>query len=80
MNNEKPVQPLCLALTEAEEEITAAINNAAKNHRIPFYLLEPIVTNAARQVSGFAAVERQNAKAAYDKQLEEYEKGGANDG
>lgn len=81
MNNEKmPIKPFCLRMMEAEAEIAKAINNAVKENRLPYYLLEPIVANAARQVSELAAAERQNAKAVYEAQLEEYAKDGANDG
>jgi hypothetical protein len=76
----KPELPISLALVEAEKEIYNAINSVVEKYRLPFFLLEPTVTKAAREVSEYAAAERQRAKAEYEKQLEEYEKGGADNG
>lgn len=82
MNNEKkkPELPIALALIEAEQEITSTINSVVEKYRLPFYLIEPFVTDTARQVSEHAAAERRRARAEYEKQLEEYEKGGADNG
>ena len=76
----KPELPISLALVEAEKEIYNAINSVVEKYGLTFFLLEPTVTKAAREVSEHAAAERQRAKAAYEKQLEEYEKGGADNG
>lgn len=70
-----PIKPLCLALEEAKAEIFAAVNMASKKHNIPFFLLESIVQEAARQASGIANTERENAARTYEKQLTEYQKG-----
>lgn len=67
---EKTVKkPICLELVEAKADIFAAINNAAQNRGIPFYLLESIVEEAARQVSECARKEREIAKRTYEEEL-----------
>ncbi len=76
----KPELPISLALVEAEKEIYNAVNNIVEKYRLPFYLIEPTATKVAREISEHAAAERQRAKAEYEKQLEEYEKGGADNG
>lgn len=74
MDNTKPVRPLVLELDDAREEIFAAINRATSERHIPFYLLENIVYDAARQVSEHAKSERDRIKNAYEIQLAEFEK------
>lgn len=74
MDNTKPVRPLVLELDDAREEIFAAINRAMSERHIPFYLLENIVYDAARQVSEHAKSERDRIKNAYEIQLAEFEK------
>lgn len=71
-----PTQPLCLALEEAKAEIFAAINMTAKKHELPFYLLEHIVNEAARQTSECAKNERESASREYERQLFEFNKRG----
>lgn len=67
---------LCLELMDAKECIFGVINDFHKNHRIPFYLLESIVQDAARQVAAFAESERKSELQAYECKLKEAEKGG----
>ena len=67
----KPSRPTCLELVDAKAEIFKTINDVSKKRQIPFWLLESIILDAARQVSELAAKERENAKQAYEKQLEE---------
>ena len=69
---EAPARPMCLELAEAQADIMNAINAAVRNRKIPFYLLESIVNDAARQVTGFAKAERTQAKKLYEQQLDEY--------
>lgn len=69
-----PVRPLCLELEDAKAEIFAVINMTPKKHNIPFYLLESIVMEAARQVSEVARQERELAAADYEKQVAEFNK------
>jgi hypothetical protein len=73
-----PERPLCLELLDARDRIFAVINDCANKHRIPFYLLESIVNDAARQVSRLADTERENARRRYEN--ENADKGGAEDG
>lgn len=71
-----PVRPLCLELEDAKAEIFSIISMTAKKHKIPFYLLESVVTEAARQVSGLAQKEREEAARDYERQLYEFNKRG----
>lgn len=64
-----PARPLCLEIEDAKMEIFDAINRASKERHIPFYLLESIVDDAARQVAKLANAERETAKRAYEDQL-----------
>ena len=75
---DKPTRPLCLELQDAKAEIFEAIKKAAEDKRLPWYLIEPIVSDAAKQVSENARQERQTAAELYEKQLSEFEqtKGG----
>lgn len=69
----EPVRPLCLELQDAQAEIFGAIKKVAEKRCLPWYLVEPIVSDAAKQVSENARQERQNAAAMYEKQLKEFE-------
>ena len=75
--NEKttPVRPLVLELDDAREEIFGTINRLATERHIPFYLLEGIINDAAKQVSALAKAEREKAKQMYDEQLAELNNG-----
>lgn len=66
-----PVRPLVLELDDAREEIFGTINRLATERHIPFYLLEGIINDAARQVVALAKTEREKAKQMYDEQLAE---------
>ena len=68
-----PTRPLCLELDDVKRDIVNVINAATKSG-VPFFLLESIVNDCANQVSANARAERESAKAAYNKQLEEYRK------
>lgn len=71
----KPVRPLILELDDAREEIFGTVNRLATERHIPFYLLESIMNDAARQVSALAKTEREKAKQMYDEQLAEMNSG-----
>ncbi len=72
-NTDKPARPLCLELQDAQAEIFGAIKQVAQKRHLPWYLIEPIISDAAKQVSGNARQERQSAAALYEKQLREFE-------
>lgn len=76
MKNEQTIPPIPSALLyeDAEDKIFGAVNSAAKQNGIPFYLLEGILTNILHQVRAQAEAERENARQTYKKQMEEYEK------
>lgn len=78
----KPVRPLVLELDGAREEIFGTVNRLATERHIPFYLLESMINDAARQVSSLAKTEREQAKRMYDEQIAELNDGkeGKNDG
>lgn len=67
-----PSRPLCLELTDARRRIYSVINDLAQNKRIPFYLLEGIVNEAARDVKANAEIERTKAAELYQQQLKEF--------
>ena len=67
-----PSRPLCLSLADAERRIYSVINDLAQNQRIPFYLLEGIVNEAARDVKANAEIERTKAAELYQQQLKEF--------
>lgn len=71
---EAPARPLCMELVEAKADIMNAINAVVINRKIPFYLLESIVADAARQVAERARAERERAQQMYEQQLEEFKK------
>ena len=64
-----PVRPLVLELDDAREEIFGTVNRLATERHIPFYLLEGMMNDAARQVSALAKTEREKAKQMYDEQI-----------
>lgn len=70
----EPARPLCLELQDAQTEIFGTIKKIAEKRGLPWYLLEYIVTDAAKQVAENARQERQGAAAMYEKQLEEFKK------
>lgn len=65
--DQKVIKPMSMELEEAQAQIVGAINDCAS--RVPFYLLERIVTDAARQVSALARKEREIDKQEYEKQI-----------
>lgn len=67
-----PSRPLCLSLTDARRRIYSVINDLAQNQHIPFYLLEGIVNDAAREVKANAEIERTQAAELYQQQLKEF--------
>lgn len=73
-SNNKPSIPFVLRYDSAEEKIFSAINESAKVEKIPFYLLEGILTNILHQVREQATAERENAARLYEQQMEEYNK------
>lgn len=70
---DKPARPLCLELQDAQAEIFGTIKKVAEKRHLPWYLIEPIISDAAKQVSENARQERQSAAALYEKQLREFE-------
>ena len=69
----KPNKPFCLEYDEAENKIFSAVDESAKVNKIPFYLLEGILTNLLHQVRENAKAEKANAARSYEKQMKEYE-------
>ena len=67
----KPKKPFCLEYDEAEGEIFSAVSESAK--KVPFYLIEGILTNLLHQVRENAKAEKVNAARAYEQQMKEYE-------
>lgn len=69
---EKKVErSLCVELMDAKECIFGVLNEFHKKHKIPFYLLESIVLDAARQVTACAEAERKSELQAYERKLAE---------
>ena len=66
-------KPFCLEYDEAENKIFSAVDESAKVNKIPFYLLEGILTNILHQVRENAKAEKANAARSYEKQMKEYE-------
>jgi hypothetical protein len=60
MNMEKE---LVIALAEAEQETTAAINSIMQKHGLPCYLFEPVVDKIHRQLIDGRASELAAARA-----------------
>lgn len=67
MNNKKPI---ILAIEDFKTELTQSINELLQKHQLPMYLIEPIFTNMAKEVSTQAQIELLNTR----KQYEEGEK------
>lgn len=68
----EPKKPFCLEYTEAENKIFNAIQESVTVNKIPFYLLEGILTNILHQVRENAKTEKENASIIYLKQMQEY--------
>ena len=68
----EPTIPFVLRYDSAENKIFSAVNESAKVEKIPFYLLEGILTNILHQVREQASAERENATRLYEKQMEEH--------
>lgn len=64
----KIARPMCLELDDAKAEIFALIEKLHTERKIPFYLIENITNDAARQVSSCADMEREAAMRLYEKQ------------
>ena len=70
--SKQPEIPFALRHEMAENTIFNAVSESAKS--VPFFLLEGILTNILHQVREQAKVERANAVATYNEQMEEYKK------
>ena len=68
----EPARPLCIELENARTEIYGLLNDISSRRNIPYYLLESIVLDAARDVSELAKKERQAAAQSYQKKMAEY--------
>lgn len=67
-------RPICLELEDAKTDIFGLIDNLHTDRKIPFYMLESIVSEAARRVKSCADAERTVAMQLYEKQLAEQAK------
>lgn len=76
--NTPPPRPTCLELVDAKRDIYALVNKIAA--KIPFYLLEGILSEVAKQAAECAKVERENAQRTYQDQLAKFEKKGKEEG
>lgn len=70
----EPIRPFCIEHDEATREVAIAINTIMQKHSIPSYLMKDILSQALQGIREVASIELQNAKIAYQQQLEEYEK------
>lgn len=70
----KPSIPFVLLHEEAGNKIFNAVNEAASVYKIPFCAIEQILTNILHQIREQTNIELEQAKQAYQKQLEEYNK------
>ena len=80
---ETPMKPLQLEFEAAKGLTFNAINNIIKQHNLPLFLMETILTEALRQVQLGAQNERAEAERIYKIKLEESRKkaeGGDDDG
>ena len=69
----KPSYPICLGLEDARVELFNTISRLSDKYRLPFFLLESTVNDAARMVSRLAEDERKAALEKYEEQLKEGE-------
>lgn len=56
-------KPLVIELNEAKLEITQSINNVLRQHKLPYYLVEPILAELYAQVKEGARNELEAARA-----------------
>ncbi len=55
-------RPLILEIDEAKNEITTAINDAIRKHKLPAYFMEPVVANIYNQIAAAAQQELSKVK------------------
>ena len=76
----EPVRPFCLRYADAKSEVFNAINTAMQMHGVPMFLMENILTEALNQVKAGAIEEMQSASESYQAQMDEFHKGGVQNG
>lgn len=55
-------KPLIITLNETKMEMVSVINNAIQNNNLPFYLIEPIMSELLSQIREGAKNELQMAR------------------
>lgn len=71
MEENKIQKPFILEMDEAKIEIIQAINNAIQVHKLPFYLVDMILTEIGAQIKEGAKNELTMAKAQMQEQQSE---------
>lgn len=77
--NTTPEKHMCLRMEDAKADIFNLIDELHAERKIPFFMLEGIVTEAARQVTSCADAERTAAMQLYKNQFAS-ERGDGGDG
>lgn len=73
---EEPKKPICIAYSEAKDEITCVLNEVMARRTLPLFAVADILKDALRQIEEGAKSELISAKMTYLEQLEEYKKKG----
>lgn len=58
-------KPLCLILEDANNELVAAVEDIAKRHGLPYYLLEPMVSDVLTKIQNGKRKEIEGARKKY---------------
>ena len=61
-------KPLILELEEATQELTEAVERVSRDHGLPCYLLEPIVSELLTRLQNGKRKELEEAKKSYEAQ------------
>lgn len=61
-------KPLCLEIDEATKELNEAIERISREHGLPCYILEPIVSEVLSRLQNGKRIEIENARRSYEAQ------------
>lgn len=64
-------KPLCLELEEATNELNQTIERISREHNLPCYLLEPLVSDLLARLQNGKRAELEEARKSYEAQKTE---------
>ena len=68
-----PTKPIVVAKEEARTTLISTINDVISIHKLPFFVLEPIIKDIYNEIARKAEIEYKQAEQQYKTELTEWE-------